>query len=113
MYKVKVINTEGLNEETILKIEETMLYTNDYHENETLFCELKNSKNEIIRIFPERIELTADFIKDKGVLMDTKPEMQSELYKFREKEYVILSENTVITREEDNQYGTMAAIFPY
>jgi len=53
---VKVINTEGLDETTISQIEEVMIYTNDYYENDTLFLELHNSKGEIIRIFPERIQ---------------------------------------------------------
>ena len=53
---VKVINIDGLDEITIAKIEETMIYTNDYYEDDTLFVELHNSKGEIIRIFPERIQ---------------------------------------------------------
>lgn len=54
--KVKVINTEGLDETTISQIEEVMIYTNNYYENDTLFVELHNSKGEIIKIFPERIK---------------------------------------------------------
>lgn len=54
--KVKVIDIDGLDEKTISQIEDVMIYTNDYYENETLFVELHNSKEEIIRIFPERIE---------------------------------------------------------
>jgi len=53
---VKVIDTYGLDETTISQIEEVMIYTNDYYENDTLFVELHNSKGEIIRIFPERIQ---------------------------------------------------------
>jgi hypothetical protein len=53
---VKVIDTDGLDETTISQIEEVMTYTNDYYENDTLFVELHNSKGEIIRIFPERIQ---------------------------------------------------------
>jgi hypothetical protein len=52
---VKVIDTCGLDETTISQIEEVMIYTNDYCENNTLFAELHNSKEEVIRIFPERI----------------------------------------------------------
>lgn len=55
--KVEVIDTNGLSNETIKMIEPIMIYTNDYIENETLFVELHNSKNEIIRIFPERIKV--------------------------------------------------------
>lgn len=54
--KVKVIDITGLDKKTVSQIEDVMIYTNDYYENETLFAELHNSKKEIIRIFPERIE---------------------------------------------------------
>jgi hypothetical protein len=54
---VKVIDTNGLDEETISMIEPTMLYSSDYEENETTFVVLHNSKGDTIRIFPERIEL--------------------------------------------------------
>lgn len=53
---VKVVDTNGLDEQTISMIEPTMLYTSDYEDNETRFVVLKNSKGETIRIFPERIE---------------------------------------------------------
>jgi hypothetical protein len=53
---VKVIDTDGLDEVTISKIEETMIYVKDYYENDTLFAELQNSKGEVIRIFPERVQ---------------------------------------------------------
>ena len=56
MKTVTVIDTTGLDETTISQIEATMIYTNDYYENDTLFVELHNSKGEIIRIFPERIQ---------------------------------------------------------
>ena len=56
MKKVKVIDLSGLSEHTISMIEDTMYYTNDYYENDTLFVVLHNSKGDIIRIFPERIE---------------------------------------------------------
>jgi hypothetical protein len=54
---VKVINTDGLEAETISIIEPIMLYSGDYEENETTFVVLHNSKGDTIRIFPERIEL--------------------------------------------------------
>ena len=54
--KVTVIDTDGLDEETIIKIEKEMIYTNDYYENHTRFVELKNSKKQVVRIFPERIQ---------------------------------------------------------
>ena len=54
--KVKVIDKDGLDKTTISKIEEVMIYINDYYENDTLFVELHNSKGEVIRIFPERIQ---------------------------------------------------------
>jgi hypothetical protein len=54
--KVKVVDTDGLDAETINMIEPIMTYTNDYEESGDMFVELHNSKGQIIRIFPERIE---------------------------------------------------------
>jgi hypothetical protein len=54
--KVKVMVTSGLSEETISKIEPEMIYLGTFIENETKFVNLKNSKNEYIGIFPERIK---------------------------------------------------------
>lgn len=57
--KVEVIDTWGLDEETISKIEPIMIYTNDYYSDGTQFVELHNSKEEVIRIFPERIKVAS------------------------------------------------------
>ena len=54
--RVEVINTDGLKESDKNKIEATMKFTRWWEENDTMFCELKNSKDEIIRIFPERVK---------------------------------------------------------
>lgn len=54
--KVKVINIEGLDNNTIELIETTMNFNKYYEEDETIFVELENSNGEIIRIFPERIK---------------------------------------------------------
>ena len=54
--KVKVMVTSGLSKETISKIEPEMIYLGTFIENETRFVNLKNSKNECIGIFPERIK---------------------------------------------------------
>ena len=53
---VEVINTEGLDEDTIKIIEKPMKFNRYWHENDTMFVELENSKGQIIRIFPERIK---------------------------------------------------------
>ena len=53
---VKVIDTSGLDQDTIQKIEDKMFFTRWWYENETNFCELVNSKGDIIRIFPERLQ---------------------------------------------------------
>jgi len=53
--KVEVISTEGLDKETIEKIESPMTFNQWWFENETTFVEIQNSKGEIIRVFPERI----------------------------------------------------------
>lgn len=52
---VEVINTNGLDQETIDKIENPMIFNQWWEENDTTFVELENSKGEIIRVFPERI----------------------------------------------------------
>lgn len=55
--KVKVIDIIGLDKKTVSKIEYIMIYTKNYFsEDGVMFVELKNSKKEIIRIFPERIQ---------------------------------------------------------
>lgn len=54
--KVKVINTDGLDKETIDKIESHMQFNRWYYEYDTEFAELENTRGDIIRIFPERIE---------------------------------------------------------
>jgi hypothetical protein len=56
--KVEVVNVEGLDNETISKIENPMKFNQWWYENETTFVELENSKGDIIRIFPERIKPT-------------------------------------------------------
>ncbi len=56
MKKVTVIDLEGLDEETISKIENPMLYLGEYEESGDIFANLKNSKKEHIRIFHERLE---------------------------------------------------------
>lgn len=58
--RVRVIDTMGLDDITIAKIEPVMWYTKDYMENDTRFVELINSKNQVIRIFPERIRIVAN-----------------------------------------------------
>tara|TARA_R110001592_G_scaffold12437_9_gene59329 strand:- start:1590 stop:1814 length:225 start_codon:yes stop_codon:yes gene_type:complete len=54
--KVKVINTDGLSKEVIQKIEIPMTFIKWWDENKTMFCELKNLKGNVVRIFPERIK---------------------------------------------------------
>ena len=53
--KVKVIDTNGLSEETISKIEDTMIYLGMLQVDECMFCKIKNSKDDVLMIFPERI----------------------------------------------------------
>ena len=56
MKKVIVKDLEGLDEGTISKIETPMIYLGEYKESEDVFADLRNSKNEPIRIFHERLE---------------------------------------------------------
>tara|TARA_R110000796_G_scaffold106250_1_gene216661 strand:+ start:483 stop:665 length:183 start_codon:yes stop_codon:yes gene_type:complete len=54
--KVIVKDLDGLDTKTISKIETPMIYLGEYEESGDVFSEIKNSKNEIIRIFNERLE---------------------------------------------------------
>lgn len=56
MKKVIVKDLDGLDEETISKIETPMIYLGEYEESGDIFADLRNSKNEPIRIFHERLE---------------------------------------------------------
>jgi len=56
MKKVIVKDLEGLDEATISKIEVPMIYLGEYEESGDVFADLRNSKNEPIRIFHERLE---------------------------------------------------------
>ncbi len=58
--KVKVIDTEGLDNNTINLIETIMNFNTYYEDNDTVFVELQNSKGGTVRIFPERISLIKD-----------------------------------------------------
>ena len=43
----------------------------------------------------------------------TTAEGTCQLISWRDQEYVVLCDNTVITREEDNAFGLLEAFFPY
>jgi hypothetical protein len=53
---VKVIDTVGLSQETISKIEDTMEYLGEEVVDETTFVVLANSKEQIVKVFDFRIE---------------------------------------------------------
>ena len=55
--KVKILNTEGLDNNTKRILSKECYFIKEYIENETLFLEIKNIDNEIVRIFPERIKI--------------------------------------------------------
>lgn len=54
---------------------------------------------------------TAETIRTTGKLIEAKK--YSALYSLESVEYVVLSDDTVFTRDEDNRYGSKHAIFPY
>ena len=56
MRKVTVVDLDLLDNETISKIENPMIYLGEYEESGDIFADLRNSKNEPIRIFHERLE---------------------------------------------------------
>ena len=53
---VKVLDTTGLSQETLSKIEDTMEYLGDEVVDDTTFLVLANSKEQIIKIFDFRVE---------------------------------------------------------
>jgi len=53
---VKVIDTTGLFQDTIDKIEDTMEYLGDEVVDDTTFLVLANSKEQIVKIFDFRVE---------------------------------------------------------
>jgi hypothetical protein len=53
---VQVVDTVGLSQETISKIEDKMEYLGTEVVDETTFCVLANSKEEIIKIFDFRLK---------------------------------------------------------
>jgi hypothetical protein len=53
---VQVVDTVGLSQETINKIEDKMEYLGTEVVDETTFCVLANSKEEIIKIFDFRLK---------------------------------------------------------
>ena len=56
MKKVIVKDLKGLDKETISKIETPMIYLGEWEQDGSVFADLRNSKNEPIRIFHERLE---------------------------------------------------------
>lgn len=56
--------------------------------------------------------ITFDILREKGEKLDSAQEGTCFLYRYNDTEYVVLADNTVITREEDNE-SAEGAIFPY
>ena len=56
MKKVIVKDLKGLDKETISKIESPMIYLGEWKQDGSVFADLRNSKNEPIRIFHERLK---------------------------------------------------------
>ena len=54
--KVIVSDLEGLSKEVLSKIEIPMFYIGEYEESGDIFADLRNSKNEPIRVFHERLK---------------------------------------------------------
>ena len=54
--KVIVVNKFGLSNEVISMIENPMYYVGEYKESGDIFADLRNSKNEAVRIFHERLK---------------------------------------------------------
>ena len=56
MKKVIVKDLRGLDNETISKIEKPMMYLGEWEQDGSVFADLRNSKDDPIRIFHERLE---------------------------------------------------------
>ena len=54
--EVIVVDTFGLSNEVITMIEEPMYYVGEYEESGDIFADLRNSKNEVVRIFHDRLK---------------------------------------------------------
>ena len=54
--EVIVLDTFGLSDEVISMIEEPMYYIGEYEESGDIFADLRNSKNEVVRIFHDRLK---------------------------------------------------------
>jgi hypothetical protein len=54
--EVIVLDTFGLSDEVISMIEEPMYYVGEYEESGDIFADLRNSKNEVVRIFHDRLK---------------------------------------------------------
>ena len=54
--EVIVLDTFGLSDDVISMIEEPMYYVGEYEESGDIFADLRNSKNEVVRIFHDRLK---------------------------------------------------------
>ena len=63
--KVKVLNNKGLDKNTKRILSKECYFIKEYIQNETLFFEIKNIDNEIVRIFPERVKIINNKYKTK------------------------------------------------
>ena len=56
--------------------------------------------------------ITLETLRDNADIIDTAEEGTCTLFKYNDIEYVVLQDNTIITREEDNN-GLSDPVFPY
>jgi hypothetical protein len=84
-----------------------------YSDNPTLKRYIKSMTdkkfNEWVDFFKKYVNL--DFLQENGKLIETALEGTCQLWELESVEYVVLCDNTVITRAEDNADND--AIFPY
>jgi hypothetical protein len=57
--------------------------------------------------------LNLEILRNNGTLLETLHEGTVQLIKLDDIEYVVLCDNSIITREEDNNLGAENAYFPY
>jgi hypothetical protein len=58
------------------------------------------------------IEVTAALLHKEGKLLKHDEDWNAFLYAFNGLNFVILSDNSIVTQEEDNMFGPDDAIFP-
>jgi len=55
--EVKILSLEGLEDKTKDVLKRRCFFVGEWIENETLFYEIQNDLGDLVRIFPERVQI--------------------------------------------------------